>query len=157
MQSKLENLIEISGISDTFPSWSKTFKQLHLQEFFKLDPLNPDIQELLRTFVKAKILNTRIIKTSKGISREHQALTELQLIIKGEIIENIEYLTNNIDDSLYVAQLTRPFCTSIILGKEFTLDSKLMVTPYIEDLYIKQISNRKLFNSVMFSLHVTSL
>ncbi len=157
MNSNLDNLIQFFGISETFPSYSDTFKQLHIQKVSCINSSLPDIHKILRVSSKTEILNSKIINTSKGISSEGQILTGNQLIVNGDIVQNLEYITNDSNTSVQATQFIIPFSTYIILDKEYIYDSKLKVVPYIEDIYVEQISKRKIFTSIMMILDVNYL
>lgn len=157
MGSKFENFIELSGNIEEFPSWSENFKQVHIQKTSYLDKKNPNIKEFLRTSVKPEILHTKIIKTSKGSSQENQILTGLNLIVEGKMIQNLEYIPKDTLKSIHVTQLAIPFSTCIVLGKAFDYYSKLKVTPYIEDIYVRRIMERKIFQSILLTIDVTEL
>jgi len=149
-----DNLIEVSGLSQVYPSWCETFKHIHIKKMLYLAEIQPDIEKLLRTSVSVEIINSKIISSSKGISQENQTLTGFQIIIEGSIIQNIEYISNTIYHPVQVAKFDIPFSTFVTIEKSFIYDSKFKVVPYIEDVYINQISKRKLFSSSMITLNI---
>ncbi|MCT4508390.1 MAG: DUF3794 domain-containing protein [Tepidibacter sp.] len=157
MNSELDNIVQTFGISQTFPSYSNTFKQLHTQKISYIDDSLPDIYKFLRTSASLEILNSKIISSSKGISSEGQILTGNQLIVNGNINQTLEYIANDIDKSIQATEFIIPFSTYIILNKQFLYDSKLKIVPYIEDIYINQISKRKFFISIMSIINVNYL
>lgn len=157
MNSELDNIVQIFGISQAFPSYSNTFKQLHTQKISYIDDSLPDIYKILRTSASLEILNSKIISSSKGISSEGQILTGNQLIVNGNINQTLEYIANDIDKSIQATEFIIPFSTYIILNKQFLYDSKLKIVPYIEDIYINPISKRKFFISIMSIINVNYL
>ncbi|MBF8984565.1 DUF3794 domain-containing protein [Lutibacter sp. B2] len=157
MGLKAENFIEVAGVSEELPTRAKNFKEVHIQEISYLDVKKTDMQDLLRTFAKVEIINTKMMNTPKGISQDGQILTGMKLLVEGRIIQKIEYIANNISQPVYETHFYIPFSTYVILGKEFNYYSKVEVTPYIEDIYIRQISERKIFQSILLALDVSTL
>ncbi|MCT4605594.1 MAG: hypothetical protein N4A64_05710 [Marinisporobacter sp.] len=157
MGAKLENSIEISGNIEEFPYWSENFKQVHIQKTSYLGKKDPNIKEFLRTSVKPEVIHTKIIKTSIGRSQENQILTGFNLIVEGKLTQNLEYIPKDTLKSVHVTQLYIPFSTCIVLGKAFDYYSKLKVIPYVEDLYVRRIMERKIFQSILLTLDVTQL
>lgn len=157
MELKLENSIEIWGEEKELPCDSENFKSIHIQKIAYINNKSPKIKRLLHTYVKPEILNTKICKTVKGTSQENQTLTGLKLNIDGKIIQNIEYIPKNMDQPIFIKNFIFPFSTFIILGKEFDYYSKVKVTPYIEDIYLRKIDEIKIYQSILLTLDVIHL
>lgn len=75
----IDNLIEVIGVSDNLPVYSRYFKQFQVHEICSIPTEKPDIEQILRLFVDVEILSTKIISTSQGISNEGQILTGKKL------------------------------------------------------------------------------
>jgi len=156
MELKFENFLDIPGNSEEFPVCSENFKQVHIQKISCLDKKKFNIKRFLNTSAKTGIVSTKIMKTSKGISQENQILTGKSLMVEGKVIQNLEYISKDAYQHVNITDFYIPFSTFIILGKEFDDHSKFKVTPYIENLHIRQISERKVFQSILLTLDVTA-
>lgn len=146
-------IIEISGIASVFPECLKSFKQLHVQDIQYMPDIKPDIGKLLRIYADVRILETNIITSPKSVSYEGQVLTGSSLFVEGQVEQKIEYIANDDVQSITVAEFSKLFSSCIVLDEEFDLYDEVIVSSYIEDIYIKQISNRKLFVSMLFILN----
>ncbi|MCY6483171.1 DUF3794 domain-containing protein [Clostridium aestuarii] len=145
--------IEISGISDNFPPYSNTFKQFHLQKILCVPNTKPNIHQILHANVNTKICNKYSISSSKAFSHEGQILKECNLVIHGIVLLKIEYVSCEIDHSVHAAEFKIPFSNYIVMNKCITYNSKILVSSYIEDVFIEQINKRKLFANILLLIN----
>ena len=157
MELKNKYTVEISGISKNFPSFSCTFKQFSLQYYSYLESSKPNISHIVRVSNSIKIDNSSLIKTSHGISQEGQVMTGVKVSIHGEVIQNIEYISDYNNRSINSTQLTFPFHTFIVLDHEPFSVSELKIDPYIEDVFIEKICDRKIYSSFLILLNISCL
>ena len=157
MRLKGDELIEVVGVSEELPKWSTNFKEVHIQKISHIDIKKRDMEDILRTFANVEIINTEILNTPKGISQDGQILTGMKLLVEGRIVEKIKYVGKNVSQPVYETDFSIPFSTYVILGKEFDYYSKYKVTPYMEHIYIRQISERKIYQSILLALDVYML
>lgn len=149
--SNFDSLVEISGITKVFPSNSKIFKQCHIQQKLNIEKPKPSIEKLYSITGKVNILNKHIISSPDATSFSLQNLNGNNLIVEGEVILEIEYFANG---NIQTIENKYPFSDYIVLDKSYNVNSNYTVTPYIEDIYIRQLDKKILFNSVMFVLDV---
>lgn len=157
MQSQGSFMIEVGGISNSYPLYSNTFKQFQIQEFLSIPAEKPDMENIIKINAHAEVISTNIIKTPCSVSSEGQRLTGLKMIVEGKITQNIEYISNSPLQSVHSAEFTAFFSNYIILDECITPDTPIQVNCYIEDLYINQIDTRRFFKNVMILLDAVPL
>ncbi|GFP74492.1 SPOCS domain-containing protein [Clostridium fungisolvens] len=157
MQSQGSFMIEVGGLSNSYPLYSNTFKQFQIQEFLSIPAEKPDIEDIIKINAYAEVISTNIIKTPCSVSPEGQRLTGWNMIVKGKITQNIEYISNSPLHSIHSAEFTAFFSNYIILDECITPDTPIQVNCYIEDLYVNQIDNRRFFKNVMLLLDAVLL
>lgn len=157
MKYQSEGMIEVSGISKEYPSNSKSFKQFQVQGILNLTEKKPDIECILRVSAKVKINKKRVINSPKGVSSEGQKLTGKKLVVEGELIQVIEYVACDAAQSVHSAHFNFPFSTYIVLDKTFEKESKIKIISYIEDIFLKLISKRKIFSNNMVLLDAINI
>jgi len=153
LESILDNLTLVYGIAKIFPHGSKAFKQLQLQDVIKISNSKPNVEQILSVYVNVEITNTHIISTATGQSCEGQILKEKKLVVEGEILQKLEYITDLEEQSIHAAHFVMPFSSFIVLGKEDDCYSGFDVTGYIEDIYVKKIDKRRVFKNVILLLN----
>jgi len=152
MASIMKGLIEYSGIADIFPKQPIRFKQLTVQEDLVIPDAKPDVEQITKVIAEVEITDTRLVRTPKGVSWEGQELTGWKLIIEGELLQKVEYVADEPTQSVHAAHFRVPFSTYIVLSENHTCDKIVNVVPYIEDIYVQQIDNRRLFKNVVLFL-----
>lgn len=154
MASIVKGLIEYSGIADIFPTNTKCFKQLTVQENLVIPSVKPDVEQIVRVIAEVVITSTRVVKTPKSISDEGQILTGWKLIVEGELVQKVEYVADEPTQSVHAAHFKVPFSTYVVLPEKFNDCCTINVVPYIEDIYVQQIDKRTLFKNVVLFLDV---
>lgn len=154
MASILKGLIDYSGIASPqdFPPSPTSFKQLTVQEDLMLPAVNPNIEQIAKVMAEVKIIHTRIIETPISVSYEGEILTGRKLLVEGEIFIKTEYVADESTQSVHASHFQVPFSTYIILDICYTDDAIVTVVPYIEDIYVQKINERKFFNSIVLFL-----
>lgn len=152
MASTVKNLIEISGLADNLPQHPTVFKQFTVQETLVLPEAKPDIEQIVKVIAQVVITSTRVIKTPVGTSLEGQHLSGYKLIIEGEIMQKIEYVADECTQSVHATHFNVPFSTFIVLPPRFAIGTPVMVTPYIEDMYVEMLDKRTIFKNVILLL-----
>lgn len=154
MKKFCEEMIEVIGVSKIFPSSSKNFKQFQIQDTFILPVENAGIKCILRVSHKININERYLIETSLATSVEHQNLTGKKVMVEGELIQKIEYVANDTTESVKAAHSIVPFSTFVVLEKDFDINSDIAVTPYIEDIFAKQINEGTVLMNTLVLLDV---
>jgi hypothetical protein len=155
MASIVKNLIEIAGIADQLPIDPTAFKQFTVQEMLKLPIAKPDIEQIVKVVAQVVITSTKVIRTPKGTSLEGQILTGFKLIIEGEVRQKIEYVADEVTQSVHAAHYDVPFSTFIVLPNTFVVGTPVTVMAYIEDIFIEMINKREMFKNVTILLDAT--
>ena len=155
MQSIVKNLIEYVGIVDyaDLPTSMDSFKQLTVQENLTIPDAKPDIEQIIRVMVEAKITSTKIIETPIGKSLEGQILTGRKIIIEGILNQKIEYVADEPTQAVHAAHFKVPFSTFIVLPEDFEDGTFVTIIPYIEDIFGEEMDERNIFKNVTFLLH----
>ena len=154
MKSITRNLIEYIGISEYLPIDIESFKQVYIKNDITLNENKADIDSISKIIAKAKILNTRIIKTPKGISLDGYRLTGYKLLVEGSIYYKIQYTNSDENQSLNLADIDTRFLAFVIMPENFTLGDNFSSSIFIEDINAEILSKRKI--SINTSLLIIS-
>ncbi|MCT4605596.1 MAG: DUF3794 domain-containing protein [Marinisporobacter sp.] len=149
MKGIIKNSAKIVGIADKLPEHPYIFKQFSIERTLVLPESKPDISHLVEVNTKINILKKKMIKTPAISSLERQVLTGKYLSIEGNLIQKIEYAADVPTQVVHAAEFNIPFCTSIMLPKDYILDTSITITPYIEDLCSSLINQRTLFENII--------
>ena len=132
---------------------SRCFKIGNIYGGICVPTYKPNIEEILRTEVKAEILKKKIVtigdERTLGISLEGQIRRKHKLIIIGDIQYNIKYIATNTEQGIYNIQVTIPFSEYIALPNIITLQTYIQPNVIIEDVYIEKIGERHCYISVV--------
>jgi len=155
MASIIKGLIDYSGVASPqdFPPNPTSFKQFTVQEELTIPAAKPDIEQIVRVLAEVTITHTRVIETPISLSYEGQILTGRKLLVEGEIFQKIEYVADEPTQAVHAAHFQVPFSAYIILDATYSDGDIVTVVPYIEDIYVQQISKRKIFKNVVLFLH----
>ena len=156
MASKVFGLMEVSGLADTLPTCPVNFKQLSVQEVLTIPEAKPDVEQIVCVAAEVIIKSTSVIKTPAGISAEGQKLTGKKLIVEGVISQKVEYVADEPTQSVHAAHFNMPFSAFIVLPAKFVTGTPLIVTGYIEDIFVELLSKRTIFKNVTILLDAQS-
>lgn len=148
------------------------FTEIAIPEIVKIPDVKPDIEELLSVMVDAKVISLRIIDTPTGTSAEGQKLDGKKLSVELELQQKVKYIADEPTQSVHAAHFTKLVSSIfIVVPKEIkftvtnptpppaTIDvtvdvetllrqGRIIVTPYIEDIYGEQLDNRTVFKNI---------
>lgn len=144
------------------------FTQVAIPETVKIPDIKPDMEELLSVMVEAKIVSLRIIKTPVGTSQEGQHLTGRKLSIELELNQKVKYIADEPSQSVHSAHFTKKVSSIWVVvpekvkdknGNDINIETllaqgKLIVTPYIEDIYGEQLDKRTIFKNISVLINV---
>lgn len=156
--------IGISELPETLGS-PALFTEIAIPEIVKIPAVKPDMEELLSVMVDAKIVSLRIIDTPKGISHEGQRLTGKKLSIELLLKQKVKYIADEPTQSVHAAHFEHTVSSIWVIVPEkincksietLLTQGKLVVTPYIEDIYGEQLDKRTIFKNITVLIHVTS-
>lgn len=77
-------------------------------------------------------------------------------MVRGKLIQKIEYIASNAIQSVHAAEFESLFSNYIVLDDCIEASFPLTVTPYIEDIYIRQVDKRRVFKNIMLFIDVSS-
>ena len=152
MAEILRNLIQYMGLSDDIPDSSSIFKQLNVEMIYGLPTAKPDIEQIVKVISELKIKNTHVIKTPVGVSLEGQQLTGWKMVVEGCILQKIQFVADEPEQSVHGAHAEIPFSTFIVLPEDFTLNTPVFVHGYIEDIFVQMTDKRNIFNNITILL-----
>lgn len=158
--NKIEKVL--SCFTDT-DKWT----EFYLPEIVDIPIQKPDIEGIVEIHSSVEIISQRVIKTPiiKGYTNvngvfvqgediqnsECTNLTGRKLIIEGLLKQKVIYTAAVEEQSLHSASFVIPFSTFIIIEKDTPLSQKFRITPYIEDIFACQLSERSVFkNTTIF-------
>jgi Tol biopolymer transport system component len=156
MKNPRDYFIERIGIDDTAHLTDGEFKQFQIQENLSLPERHPEAGQILSVKVKAEIIETQIIDTPIAKSNEGQLLSGKKIMVRGKLFHKLEYVIEHDDQPVYCAEFEEFFSEDIVISNHTHCTAPVMVTPYIEDIHIRQISKRDLFVSVMLLINAVS-
>lgn len=131
-----------------------TFKQFNVDKEYDLKINEPNIQDVTNIFADAKIENFYEINSIKKQSYNNIKSTYRKFIIKGYIINRIEYLIEDIQSSLYMLERVEPFSVFINIPNDCIGDD-LYFRAKCDDVFLKTINTRKVFISNLISIEGT--
>lgn len=155
MSSKVRRLIEYDGILDILPEYEDgvgAFKEFIIEEMLQIPTEKPDIEQIVKITSNINISETRIIDTPLGKSLEGQIVTGKKAVVKGRVLQKIEYVADEPTQSVHGAHFNIPFCNFIVLPEDYTDKELVIVTGYIEDIYAEQIGKRNIYKAVTILL-----
>lgn len=147
----IRNLVEYNGIDDCFFS-SNHFHQINVDYMFCIPKEKPNIEQIIKVWVKHCILSTEIFDTPKGISIEGQIMTGKKLSVTGDIEIKIQYAACNLSQTVHTAHSTFPFSSYIVLPDTFNTNSSLSTSILIEDILSEQIDLRCIYNNITMTI-----
>lgn len=165
MASVVRDLVEGIGITPfaELPTNLHYFTQIAVQETVELPGPKPDIEQLLSVMVDAEIISKRLIKTPISTSYEGQHLTGYKLIIELKLKQKIKYVADEPTQSVHAAHFEKLLSSIFIVVPEtinnipietLVKNDRLVITPYIEDIYAALISCRKIFKNIVLLIDI---
>ena len=147
MSKVTRDLIDYHGIDKCMFS-SNFFKQLNLDFIFCIPDQKPDIEQIVKVWVKPCIIHQEIIKTPTGISLEGQNITGKKLMVNGDIELKIEYVACTPTQNIHTAHTKFPFCSYVVLPNDFNSNNLVSPSVVIEDVLSEQTDLRCIYNNI---------
>lgn len=138
------NMIYIEGALSTF-------KQFSIDREHILKDYDPDIKEILNVFSDAKIEEFYEIDSFKNKSYDNSSYINKKIIVKGTIVDRVEYLVDNEESSLYMLTNQQPFTIFINIPSDY-YSEELYLKAKCDDIFYKGISKRGVFVSNLISI-----
>ncbi|MFI3174032.1 MAG: hypothetical protein R3Y53_02375 [Bacillota bacterium] len=149
------NLIEFSGDKllpvdkCKFPS-TTAFKQSTIDVQFEINNCQYGIDKILKMNVAVEVINYKIVKTPKGISEEGQELTGKKVLVVGEFTLKTSYISTSPDSKVDSHSVIIPFCDYIVLPKDYKNITIAKPEIFVEDIYIKKMSDFGCFGNITY-------
>lgn len=173
MAKCVSGLVEGIGVADSLPFHPSFFSQITVPETLEIPCQKPDMEELLSVMVDAKVISMKLVKTPKGdginelVSPEGQFLSGCKLVIELKLREKIKYIADEPTQSVHAAHFENvihsvfvvvpcvfPTTPPVTIEEALRLN-KVVVTPYIEDIYARMLDKRKIFKNIAILVDVT--
>jgi hypothetical protein len=137
------------------------FTEIAVPEIVVIPEAKPNMEELLSVMVDAKIISVRVIDTPVGTSAEHQNLTGKKLSIELELQQKVKYIADEPTQSVHAAHFSKLVNSILIVAppkvpntaagipiETLLMQGKVVVTPYIEDIYGEKLDKRTIFKNI---------
>lgn len=163
----VRNMVEGIGISDKLPKNPKYFTEVTFPVADVIPDDKPGIEELLSIMADVQVISVKAVKTSyDAISHEGQYLSGCKLIIELKLRQQIKYTGCESAPSVHAVSF-ESILRSISVVVPCVIDGvpienllkaeKVIVTPYIEDIYARALDKRYIFKNVVILADVTIL
>ncbi|GFP74494.1 DUF3794 domain-containing protein [Clostridium fungisolvens] len=166
MDSNVKNLVEGIGIATSFPEDPKYFTQLSIPETLIIPKPKPDMEQLLSVAVEAVVESTKLIETPIALSNEGQNLSGCKLIVEIKLREKVKYVADEPTQTVHAAHYENVLRSVFIIVpcevngqpvRNLLSRKKVVVTPYIEDIYAEMVDARTIFKNITIFVNVKFL
>lgn len=157
---EIQNALSCSPVTD---KWIQFF----VSKIVDIPTQKPSSEGIVSVNSCVEIISQRVIKTpmvtgytnSAGVfipgneigNAECSFLTGRKLVIEGTITQKIIYTALLENQALHSFTYVLPFSTFIILDPDTPLTTELRIFPYLEDVFVCQLSERSFFtNNTLF-------
>jgi len=167
MANVTTNSVEGIGITSfedlpTNPLW---FTQIAIPEIVEIPCVKPDIEELLSIMVEANVISVRLVRTPVDVtSIEGQHLSGCKLVVELELNQKVKYIADEPTQSVHAAHFRNVFSSIFVVvpcningvPTETLLEQgKLVISPYIEDIYGEKRGKKEVFKNITLLIDVT--
>ncbi|WP_461204784.1 hypothetical protein [Clostridium sp. DL1XJH146] len=156
--------IKTLGVSSELPENPLYFTEISIVETLKIPPEKPDIEQVLTINVEPEILSMRIADTPCAVSYEGHLLSGKKLIMELKLREKVIYVADETTQPAHAAHY-EDVMQSVFVVVPKQIDNipierllkadRIIVSPYIEDIYAEQKDNRTVFKNITMLIDVT--
>jgi hypothetical protein len=144
-REQLENFLDCGDI--------RRWTQIFIPEVLCVPCQKPDIEQLISISAVVEILSQQVIRTPGecGIALTNEECTDLtgrKLIIEGVLRQKIVYAAAVEEQSVHSVHFDVPFSAFIVLSPHDPLSRKFKVDVCIEDIFVTDITPRRIFKNV---------
>lgn len=162
----IAGLCDLRGISFT-KGVDNFWTQILIQENLPITAEKPEIEQITAVNVAVRIIRKKVIVTpctNSCPNFEGKILSGRKLVIEGELCQTITYIAARSEQPVHSARFTIPFSAFIVIPKMVTICYKdrekeidslhinYQINSCLEDVFVKEINPRLLFNNVMLLL-----
>lgn len=164
MAKVIKDLVEYIGIADSLPENPLYFKEVSIPETVTIPPQKPDIEQILAVMIEPKVVSIRLVETPVGLSNENQNLSGCKLVMELKLQQKVKYVADVPCQSVHVAEFESIFKSIFVVipcevnGQrvcDLLRKNRIVVTPYIEDIFAKMLDERTVFKNTTLFLNVT--
>ena len=166
MANTMKNLVEGIGIASSFPEDPKYFTQLSIPETLIIPEPKPDMEQLLSVAVDVVVDSMKLIETPIALSNEGQNLSGCKLIIELRLREKVKYVADEPTQTVHAAHYENVLKSIFVIVpcevngvsiRNLLARKKVVVTPYVEDIYAEMVDKRKIFKNITIFVNVKLL
>lgn len=166
MAKVIRGCVEGVGIADNLPENLKYFTQTTISETLTIPYPKPDMEQLLTVMVCIEVVSVKAVETAKGLSNEGQNLTGCKLVVELKLNEKIKYVADEPTQPVHAAHFEQVLKSIFIvipceINGERICDlirrNKVLVKPYIEDIYGMMLDKRTIFKNIILLVDVKFL
>lgn len=166
MSYNIKNLVEGIGVATSFPNNPKYFTQVSIQETLCLPQPKPDMEQLLSIAVEPIVESVKLIDTPIALSNEGQNLSGCKLIIELKLREKVKYVADEPTQTVHAAHyedilksifIVVPCDIEDVSVRKLLEKNRVIVTPYIEDIYGEMVDKRTIFKNITVFVDVKFL
>lgn len=150
MAKVFRDLIEYNNINNHCVERVENFRQSNIDYTFCIPIQKPDIEQIVKVWVEPCIKCGKVIVTPVGRSLEGQTVTGHKYLIEGSINLKVEYVALEESQSLHTAHTEIPFCSYVVLPKDFNKNALITPNIVIEDINSTQMDCRCIYNNITF-------
>jgi hypothetical protein len=165
-------LVQGNGVTpfEDLPVNPLYFTEIAVPEKVCIPAVKPDIEELVSVTVDAKVISVRLIKTAIGTSNEGQELSGYKIIVELKLRQKVKYIADEPTQSVHAAHFEKVLSSVFVVvpptitigGVPFPIEllfaeNRLIVTPYIEDIYAARLNKRCIFKNITLLVDVTAI
>ncbi len=143
------NNIIINGVNPVFPLSTSAWKEFSVMENLVIPQQKPNIKRITSLNIAAEILSFEVVRTPvTNKNFEGIISTGYKLIVKGKLIQFIEYIADKCEQTAHSAHFEVPFCTYVVLPDYYVPGNSITVNSIVEDVFVEQTSSRSFFKNV---------
>lgn len=143
------NDVIVNGVSPSFTLTTTAWKEFSVMEDLTIPIQKPDMKRINMLNIEATITEFEVVRTPITTANfEGVISTGYKLIVKGSLIQYIEYIADSCEQTSHSAHFEVPFCTYIVLPDYYEIGNSISVDAIVEDVYVSQSSARTFFKNV---------
>jgi len=169
MANVVRGMVEGIGVTpfEDLPVNPLYFTEIAIPETVVIPDVKPEAEELLSVIVNAEVLSTRLIKVPTGVSNEGQHLEGYKLVVELKLRQKVKYIADEPTQSVHAAHFENVISSIFVIVpptiggvsiETLFQKGKLVVTPYIEDIYAElRDDKRTIFKNIVVLVDVTAV
>jgi hypothetical protein len=155
------NSISYLGISGSLPTNIEYFKEELFNNIINIPKDRKPIYKITSASVDCKVNSMKLLNTNVQTSNEGQKLSGKKLLVELNLSYRIKYISDSKEKYLYMLKSNVPKVMYIVLPKtindipieEFFRKKKIVLEPYIEDIYSESRGANKVYIRTLLLLN----